>query len=162
MRRTVVLAASLLLLLLLSGCEKKRYHWADVPYCDVGGGAPGSSFSQQLRMLHVGGDEKGVGSISGMSPKRDVMSNDSYIVAVVACSNNKLLVSIADLERVGAELRARQIYKVCPGQRVVLSATEVKATKTTQSGYHGALPFPKIDPKELTCRAGKLTYGDSL
>jgi len=159
MRTGVVLAASLLL---LSGCEKKRYHWTDVPYCEVAKGAPGSSFSQHLRLLHVGGDEKGVSSSSGMRPARDVMSNDSYIVAVVACSNSDLLISTADLDRVAAELRARQIYRVCTGQRVVLPAVEIEATKTTHKGFHGALPFPKIDPKELTCRAGKLAYGDSL
>lgn len=151
----------LAILACLIGCEKKTYHFTDVPYCKVASGVAGSSFNRNLRLLHVGGDEMGVAHISGMRPKWSVMWNDSYIVAVVACADAKPLIDTVDLKRVGAELRARQLPLICNGQRVVVKPTLIEAVASEQPGFHGSLPFPRIDPKELTCRAGTLAYGDA-
>lgn len=165
MRTTILVMA--VALLLGTGCDKKRYYWADVPYCAagegaMGEGAAGSSFVQELRLIHAGGDSRGVSSVHGMRPNRDVMFEDAFTVAVVACASGDLLVSTSDLEKVGDELEAGRVPAVCPGQRTVVPPTQIKASKASDVSYDGAIPFPQIDPKELKCHAGKVAYGDSL
>ncbi len=42
----------------------------------------------------------------------------------------------------------------------MVNPTVVEASPTTHPGLDGALPFPRIHPKELSCTAGTLAYGD--
>jgi len=149
------------LVVVLTGCSERRYHWTDVPYCEVAPGRAGSHFEGTLRVLseHDGGG--GISTLHGMRPNRGVVTEDEVLVAVVACASDELLPAAHDLDVVLDAYGDGAVPEVCAGQRLVVPPTRVTAEPTTQSGYDGALRFPPVPPEALRCAAGAVTLGRS-
>ncbi len=140
-----------------SACKSKneRHYWADVPYCDSGSG-----FAQPIRVIRAYGNQGEVVALTGSRPDQSSVYAPDVTVAVVACADWTSLVGQKDLDRVRSALLAGTVPTVCPGERVILPPTQVRARTTSRRGYVGALTFPKVDPTELACTRGALAYGE--
>lgn len=147
-------------LLALTACSDGRYHWIDVPYCEVRPGVRGSHFEGTLRVLTEHDDGGGISTLHGMRPHRSVVTQDEVRVAVIACDSDELTHAGA-LEDVLDRFDEDTVPEICPGQRVIVPPTLVSAEPTTQSGYDGALRFPTVPAGALRCASGTVTLGSS-
>ena len=152
-----------LLAVLSSACGSPAYKLVNVPHCKVAEGAGSASFNEGLRWIYKSGNGGGTGPVSGDRPILGLGVGDSVdsepVLAVVSCPKvqpSNISTVSSNSANPGADLTAKVVPTVCPGQEVVfhdtLKATDDAAAKA--KGYDGVIRFPDI---ALTCSQGTLT-----
>ncbi len=142
-----------------TGCSEKKYHWTQIPYCDVADGTGPGNFKNPLSLVAKSSRQGFSHQLDGRRSLYNEWYSSTAVVAIVACDGKPS-------DNAGAAAGASPPKpdplegSVCTGQRIVVAPKQVTATAATRPGFDGALPLPAIPKHELECDRGRLAFGD--